>query len=225
MECVVLLKNEKHLLPLTKDSSIAVIGDFDKKPKVSRHGKLSSESLQVGFVRGIEFNCMRVPKSLCTLVVIVRTMLRIPTYSGRLSMPPRMQIQPLVFCGLPEIYESEGFDRPHMDMPPTHNALIDAVCAAIPRTVVILSNEAPLSMPWVDKPGAILEGYLAGQGGASGIVDLIFGAASPCGKLAETFPICLEDIASNVRRQIGKDSASLPHGDATPKFGPFIAIP
>lgn len=82
-------------------------------------------------------------------------------------------------------------------MPANHNALIAAVCRANPRTVVILSNGAPVAMPWVYQTGAILEGYLSGQAGGSALVDLIFGEASPCGKLAETFPVCQDDLASN----------------------------
>jgi beta-glucosidase len=62
---------------------------------------------------------------------------------------------------------------------------------------VILSNGAPVSMPWVNNVGAILEGYLAGQGGGSALVDLLFGVASPCGKLAETFPLSQQDLASD----------------------------
>ena len=103
----------------------------------------------------------------------------------------------LVFCGLPKICESKGFDHPHMNMPLLHNALANAICATNPRTVMILANGAPVTMPWVNRVGAILEGCLAGQGRRLALADLLFGVASPCGKLAETFPISKEDLALN----------------------------
>ena len=56
-----------------------------------------------------------------------------------------------VFAGLPGIYESEGFDREHMRLPAQHDALIEAVAAANPRTVVVLANGAPVEMPWWSK--------------------------------------------------------------------------
>ena len=103
----------------------------------------------------------------------------------------------MVFAGLPETYESEGFDRPHMGMPLQHNALIEAVCAANPNTVVVLANGAPVEMPWAAAPRAILEVYLAGQAGGGAVADLLFGVANPCGKLAETFPVRQTDVPSD----------------------------
>ena len=103
----------------------------------------------------------------------------------------------LVFAGLPGIYESEGFDRSHMGLPEQHDQLIAAVCAANPNTLVVLANGAPVAMPWVDGPKAILEGYLAGQGGGAAIADVLFGRVNPSGKLAETFPLRQVDVPAD----------------------------
>ena len=193
MQCAVLLKNKDNLLPVATNTSVAVIGDFAKHPRFQGMGSSQVNPTKVDCAWD-----------------------RIPTYSEKatyaqgyhhesdsdntdlienaVSAAKKADVA-LIFCGLPEIYESEGFDRTHMNMPATHNALIDAVCSVNPRTVVILSNGAPVTMPWAEKAGAIIDGYLAGQAGGSALVDLIFGVASPCGKLAETFPLCQEDSA------------------------------
>jgi beta-glucosidase len=103
----------------------------------------------------------------------------------------------LLFIGLPEIVESEGFDRDHLDVPAQHVALVEKVCQVNPNTVVILSNGGALEIPWHSYPKAILEGYLLGEAGGGAVVDLIFGVQSPCGKLAETVAERMEDILAN----------------------------
>ena len=102
----------------------------------------------------------------------------------------------VVFAGLPDAFESEGFDRAHMRMPDCQNELIDAVCAVCKKVVVVLHNGAPIELPWFDRVQAVLEMYLGGQAVGGAAVDLLFGAVSPCGKLAETFPLRLEDNPS-----------------------------
>jgi len=95
---------------------------------------------------------------------------------------------PVVFVGLPRSVESEGRDRSHLALPPAHDALVTAVCAANPRTVVVLSNGSPVLMPWADRSAAILEGYLGGQAGGAAIADVLTGRDEPGGRLAESFP-------------------------------------
>ena len=99
----------------------------------------------------------------------------------------------VVFIGLTEDYESEGFDRTHLKLPDSHNALIEAVCAANTRTVTVLSGGAPVELPWLDKTGALLNAYLGGQAGAGAVADILSGNTNPGGKLAETYPLRLED--------------------------------
>jgi len=195
MQCAVLLKNNDNLLPLATNTSIAVIGDFAKHPRYQGMG--SSQ------VNPTKVDCAwdRIPKYSDKVTYAQGYHHDGDADNSKLVQEAVVDAKKadvaLIFCGLPEIYESEGFDRPHLNMPDSHNTLIDAVSSANPRTVVILSNGAPVTMPWVTKAGAIIEGYLAGQAGGSALVDLIFGVASPCGKLAESFPICQDDVASN----------------------------
>lgn len=100
----------------------------------------------------------------------------------------------LLFLALPSSKESEGYDRPDLDLTPQHIALIKAVAAAQPETVVVLNNGAPVVMSeWVDSPAAILEAWMMGQAGAGAIADILFGVINPSGRLAETFPLKLTD--------------------------------
>ena len=99
----------------------------------------------------------------------------------------------VIFAGLPESFETEFYDRPHMKLPAVQNKLIQEVAKVQKNTVVVLHNGAPVEMPWVNEVNAILEMYLSGEAVGEATVDLLFGRANPSGKLAETFPLRLED--------------------------------
>ncbi|MEI8084268.1 MAG: glycoside hydrolase family 3 C-terminal domain-containing protein, partial [Actinomycetes bacterium] len=103
----------------------------------------------------------------------------------------------VLMAGLPGVSESEGFDRSDLHLPEQQERLIEAVCAANPRTVVALSNGAPVVMPWVEHPAAIVESYLGGQASGAALVDVLFGDANPGGRLAETFPVTQLDVPSD----------------------------
>lgn len=103
----------------------------------------------------------------------------------------------LVFLGLPASYESEGFDRTHMDLPAGQVALLEAVAAVNERVVVVLANGSAVSVaPWQHLAPAVVEGWLGGQAGGSGVVDVLLGAVNPAGRLAETLPLRLADNPS-----------------------------
>ena len=98
-----------------------------------------------------------------------------------------------MFAGLPDTFESEGFDRSSLELPAGHNQLIAGICAVQPNVVVILMNGAAITMPWADKVRAIVEAWLGGQAGGGAVVDALTGRINPSGKLSETFPARLED--------------------------------
>ncbi len=102
----------------------------------------------------------------------------------------------LIFVGYPEGYESEGVDRPHMDLPGGQNQLIEAVAAVNPKTIVVLNVGAPVTMPWVDKVAAIVLAYYPGQENGNAIARLLLGRVNPSGKLPLTFPRRLQDSSS-----------------------------
>lgn len=99
----------------------------------------------------------------------------------------------VIFAGLPNAFESEGSDRKNLDIPKSQNQLIRAICAVQQNTVVVFHAGSPVVMPWRDDVSAILYMYLGGQNVGAATVDLLFGDANPSGKLAETFPLRLED--------------------------------
>lgn len=98
-----------------------------------------------------------------------------------------------IFAGLPASIESEGFDRDNIDMPQSHIKLIEAVAAVNPNVVVVLSCGSAIAMPWLDKVKGVLLMYLGGCQSGAAAVNLLTGKVNPSGKLAETFPLALED--------------------------------
>ncbi|MDX1614420.1 MAG: glycoside hydrolase family 3 C-terminal domain-containing protein [Candidatus Promineifilaceae bacterium] len=105
----------------------------------------------------------------------------------------------LLYIALPSYVESEGYDRDDLDLTQQQRTLIQAVAAVQPDTVVILNTGSAVTMTdWIDGPAAVLEAWLMGQGGGSAIADILFGHVNPSGKLAETFPLKLEDTPAHL---------------------------
>jgi beta-glucosidase len=104
----------------------------------------------------------------------------------------------LLYIALPTFKESEGYDRQDLDLTEQQVALIKAVSQVQPKTVVVLNNGAPVAMSeWIDSVSAVLEGWMMGQAGGSALADILFGRVNPSGKLAETFPLKLEDTPAH----------------------------
>ena len=103
---------------------------------------------------------------------------------------------PIIFAGLSDKYEAEGFDREHMRMPEGHNKLIEAVAEVNPNTVVVLMCGSPVELPWIDKVNAVLYMALPGEAGGEAIKSLLTGETNPSGKLAETWPINYSDVVT-----------------------------
>lgn len=191
-ESAVLLKND-GTLPLRSSGRIAFIGAFAEKPRYQGSGSSHINASEittaldavrsvarVEFARGFNAEDNAVDEALQAEAVALA----------------KASDVAVLFLGLPDSFESEGFDRTHMRMPDCQNALVDAVCAVCGRVVVVLHNGSPVELPWAEKVQSILEMYLGGQAVGGAAVDLLFGAVSPCGKLAETFPLRLEDNPS-----------------------------
>ncbi|HSV85130.1 MAG TPA: glycoside hydrolase family 3 C-terminal domain-containing protein, partial [Levilinea sp.] len=105
----------------------------------------------------------------------------------------------IIYISLPSYKESEGYDRQDLDLTEQQIALIKAVAKAQPKTVVVLNNGAPVAMrAWIDDVSAVLEAYMMGQAGGAAIADILFGRVNPSGKLAETFPLRLEDTPAYI---------------------------
>jgi len=191
-ECAVLLKNENAALPLKKTDRVAFIGEFAKKPRYQGSG---SSFINVPHPVGAL-------EAACDLSVIYAQGYAARESKGDASLveeavnAARQAQAAVLFVGLPPSFESEGADRKKMDMPENQNELIEAVAAAQPNTIVVLHTGSPVAMPWIDKVSAVLCVYLGGANVGAATTALLFGDANPCGKLAETWPLKLEDNPS-----------------------------
>ena len=99
----------------------------------------------------------------------------------------------VVVIGLTFLEESEGFDRENYSIAPGHLQLLETVIDANPNVIVVLQNGSPVAMPWIDRVDGVVEAYLGGQAGGRALADVLTGKVNPSGKLAETFPIKIED--------------------------------
>ncbi len=99
----------------------------------------------------------------------------------------------IVYAGYPENFETEGVDRPHMDLTGRQNELIAAVVAANPKTIVVLNVGSPVTMPWADDVAAIVLAYYPGMDGAISLTNILCGDVNPSGKLTVTYPRALKD--------------------------------
>lgn len=185
-QSAVLLKND-GVLPLNPDAKVAVIGAFARMPRYQGSGssrinpkiidniwyRLEQRGVAAEYADGCDPTTGDADE---------RQLLEAETLAARSDVA-------VMVAGLPARYESEGFDRKLMVMPRGMRELIDRICAANPRTVVVLQGGAPMEMPWRDSPAAILLMYLSGCQGGGAAVDVLVGDVNPSGKLAETWPV------------------------------------
>jgi beta-glucosidase len=193
-QCMVLLKNESSMLPLDAKKPLAVIGSFAENPRFQGGG--SSHINPTRLTRA--WNEIRKvnPEATYAAGFSVHSDAIDPTLFADALDKAKTAGVAIIFAGLPDRYESEGYDRKHIHLPPNQNALIAEVAKVCPKVAVVLANGSPVSMPWINDVSAVLEGYLPGQAGGGAIADILFGKSNPCGKLAETFPVHLEDNPS-----------------------------
>jgi beta-glucosidase len=193
-EGAVLLKNEEGILPLAPGQRVALIGAFAKHPRY-----------QGGGSSGVTPNRMDAAyDAIAQRVGAPGDLNYAPGYDpdGDVEDPALIEQAQrvaqdadvaVVVIGLPDIYETEGVDRRHLALPAQHDALVEAVARVNPNVVVVLMNGAPVEMAWRGRARAILEAYLGGQAGGSALAEVLYGEVNPSGRLAETFPLRLED--------------------------------
>jgi len=199
-ECVVLLKNEERLLPLSPDvKHLAVIGEFARTPRFQGAGSS-------------KVNPTRVDDALSALRAEVADDVTVdfapgfgvddPTVDAAALLHEAVQMAEfahatVLFLGLPASDESEGYDRTHIDLPAEQLAVLDAVAAVTDRLVVVLANGSFVAVDsWQHRVQALVEGWLGGQAGGGAIADVLLGTVNPSGRLAETMPVRLQDTAS-----------------------------
>ena len=192
-ECMVLLKNEDDILPLHEGEKLAVIGRFAAQPRFQGGGSSHINSFRV--------------ESLMDALEGMPGITYAQGYDVKDEEPDEALIaqaveaaahadKAVIVAGLPDSFESEGYDRTHMRMPRCQVELIERVAKVNPNVVVVLYNGSPVEMPWLPCAKAVLEGYLGGQAVGGATRDVLFGTVNPCGCLPESFPVKLEDNPS-----------------------------
>lgn len=188
-QTMVLLKNE-GILPLNPNKKVAFIGEFAEKPRFQGGGSSHIKTYRV--IGALE--AARNEPHICYAKGFSSTedVLDQGEFDRAVALAKECDIA-VVFAGLPDSFESEGFDRSHLDLPGCQNALIEAVAKVNPNVVVVLHNGSPVLMPWLDQVKGVLESYLAGEAVGEAQCDLLFGRENPSAKLAETFPLALSE--------------------------------
>lgn len=206
-QSMVLLKNDGNILPLKRVEGeyVAVIGAFADNPRYQGAGSsiinptmidsgrraFNNSPISVKFADGYDRSGKRKNED---------------AYITEACNLAKNASKAVVFIGLTDDYESEGFDRSTMKLPDGHNRLVEAVSRVNDNVIVVLEGGSPVEMPWADDVKAILNAYLGGQSVAPAIVDVLTGKANPCGKLAETYPVCLKDTPTSFRYPDSKEN-------------------
>lgn len=196
-DSIVLLKNDGGLLPLGQDASIAIIGDISRAPRFQGGGSAhvvpltienaydeivagAADASSIAFARGYQSTDDQTTTELLDEAQAVA----------------RKATLAVVFVGLPEGFETEGDDRPNLALPAAHDRLVEAVLEVQPHVAVIVSSGAPVAMPWADRVPAIVQAWLGGEASGGAIADVLHGLVDPSGRLAETFPVRMADMAA-----------------------------
>ena len=195
-EAITLLRNEDDLLPLSVGTSVALIGDLADTPRFQGSGSSQVNPTRTEAPRELLQAQGEAARGL-VLTGYARGYDRHGGTSDALiaeavALAARSDVA-LLYVGLDELAESEGLDRPHMRLPDGQDRLVEAVVAANPRTVVVLTGGASVEMPWAGSVPALVNGYLTGQGGAGAMLDVLTGVVNPSGRLAETYALSYED--------------------------------
>ena len=192
-ESMVLLKNEDGILPLKDTDKIAVIGCFAEKPRYQGGGSSHINSFRVEslldalagyenftYSKGYDTEKDEADESLISEAV----------------SNAKTSDKAVLVLGLPDAFESEGYDRTHMRIPSCQIELLKRVYEVNKSIIVVLYNGSPIEMPWIDSAKAVIEAYLGGQAVGGATKAVLFGEINPSGRLPETFPIRLEDNPS-----------------------------
>ena len=192
-ECMVLLKNEDNILPLDKNKKIAFIGKFAESPRYQGGGSSHINSYKVTSALDAVKDICKVSYSEGYIISEDKTDEKLLLDAINTAKSCDVAV---LFVGLPDLFESEGYDRSHLRLPKCQLEVVKRVCEVNKNVVIVLHNGSAVEMPFADDVKGILEAYLGGQAVGQATVDILFGKKNPCGKLAETFPRKLSDNPS-----------------------------
>ncbi|MFN3865428.1 MAG: glycoside hydrolase family 3 C-terminal domain-containing protein [Demequina sp.] len=209
-QSIVLLKNDGAVLPLPAAERVAVIGDFADKPRYQGAG--SSLVNATRLTTALE----ALAESELDVVAYAQGFARTGGANEALAAEAVAAASTadtvLLYLGLDEVSESEGKDRDHLRLNDNQVDLLARLHDVCDRVVVVLSAGAVVETPWIDNCAALVHGYLGGQAGAAAMVDVLTGTVNPSGRLAETYPLRLEDSPTHAIYPATGDAAQYREG-------------
>lgn len=195
---MVLLKNDDSILPLQAGQKVAVIGEMAKAPRFQGAGSsvINPTMLSNAYDELIELGvdvtyAQGYYKSAGTKKEQKTRMTEAQLTAEAVNAAKNADVA-IVFAGLTEDFEGEGYDRETINMPPNHNKLISDVAAANPNTVVVLAGGSVVLMPWLSEVKGLLNSGLGGQAGGAAVANILTGKVNPSGKTSETYPVSFE---------------------------------
>jgi len=221
--CIVLLKNEKGILPLDagKLQSIAVIGTHADAGMISGGGSAQVDppgSKEPKWQEKVWF-----PTSPLEAIRAKRASLRVAFDSGA-NPESAAELAGKSDVALVFAYQwtSEDMDLPNLSLPENQDALIEKVAQANPNTIVILETGTAVTMPWINKVNGVVEAWYAGSKGADAVANVLFGEVNPSAKLPMTFPLDVADLPHPQLQKPPADgiglAAVMKTGEAKPTF-------
>ena len=195
---MVLLKNEDNILPLQAGQKIAVIGEMAKAPRFQGAGSsvinptMLSNAYDELVGLGVDVTYAQGYYKSAGSKKEQKTRMSEAELTAEAVKAAKNADVAVVFVGLTEDYEGEGYDRETINMPPNHNKLVSDVAAANPNTVVVLAGGSVVLMPWLGEVKALLNSGLGGQAGGAAVANLLTGKVNPSGKTSETYPTSFE---------------------------------
>ena len=189
----VLLKNDQNTLPIKQDDTWLIVGEMAKFPRYQGSGSslinptmlpsfldvCNQHDVDYHYLPGYHLNQVQDYQAIDDVISIIKQYKHV-----------------VLMVGLPEEFESEGFDRSHLALPMNQHDLISRITEIRQDVIVVLSSGSAIEMPWKNNVNAILHTYLSGQGGAAALYDVLIGSVNPSGKLCESYPIQLSDTPS-----------------------------
>jgi beta-glucosidase len=222
-QSAVLLKNASGLLPLNSAAvkSIGVIGPHANEGMMSGSGSAQVDAPgrpSAGWMAQVWF-----PPSPVTALQAKFPGAKVQFDSGaNLESAAALAKSSDIAIVFVYQWESEGMDLANLSLPVKQDDIIEAVAAANPKTIVVLETGTAVTMPWIDKVGAVLEAWYAGSKGADAVVNILNGDANPSAKLPMTFPKSEADLPHPKLTQPGPgqtgEAAVMKTGEAKPTF-------
>ena len=193
-ESAVLLKNN-GVLPLAKDKKVAFIGDFMYLPRYQGAGSSIVNPTKLDNTIDL------LPNSGFEIVGTAKGFDRYGKKKKKLrneaiELAKKADVV-VMYLGLDEVTEAEGLDRQNLHLENNQLELVQDIKALDKEIVIVLSCGSAVEMPFIDDVSAVLHCYLNGQAGAQAALNILSGKVNPSGKLSETIPLALEDVASS----------------------------